>query len=91
MLQLFSEIKLTDYGLANMRGEYYVHLVCPYCHRWKWVRLHEPQITLEDVLDSFWLFECAVHGLLLEKPLQAHESRIPSRAHCSNSLMKPFD
>ncbi len=73
-----------------MRGEYYVHLVCPSCHRWKWVRLHAPQLSLANVLGSFWLFACPVHGLLLEKPLQAHESRIPFPAPDLISILRLF-
>jgi len=71
-----------------MDGEYYVHLVCPHphCHRWKWQRLYAPQLTLGDVLSIFWIFECPVHGWLVEKPLQAHESRIALSASLSHSL-----
>ncbi len=69
-----------------MHGEYYVQLLCPYCPRWKWLRLHGPQLTLEDVVENLWAFKCPVHGLLLEKPFQAHESGIPFRVYRSNCM-----
>jgi hypothetical protein len=78
-------------GTETMHGEYYVHLLCPYCHWWKWLRLQRPQLSLEDVLGRCWVFRCPVHGVLREKPLQAQESRVPFRAHRSISIKELFD
>lgn len=61
-----------------MRCDYYIHLVCPFCHRSKWALLRDQRASLEELLGTFWKFECPVHGPLREKPLQAHEKlRLP--------------
>lgn len=56
-----------------MGGNYYIHLVCPFCHRSKWMLATELGATCSDLLNTFWEFECPVHGPLREKPLQAQE------------------
>jgi hypothetical protein len=66
-----------DYALidlpAGVQRVCYVYLVCPTCHRNKWVRLQDSRLTRDELLEIFWAFTCPVHGLLFEKPLQAHE------------------
>jgi hypothetical protein len=52
---------------------YYIFLVCPTCHRSKWLLLMKPQISRDELLNTFWAFECPVHGALSEKPLQVAE------------------
>ncbi len=51
--------------------DYYVCLVCPHCFRSKWALKRSLEMSLEDVLNTFWEFECPAHGPLWEKPLQA--------------------
>jgi len=56
-----------------VRGNYYIHLVCPLCYRSKWVLVPELETTRDNLLHTFWEFEFPVRGPLREKPLQAHE------------------
>jgi len=60
--------------MASARG-YYVYLVCPHCFRSKWVLKRDLALTLEEVFNTFWEFQCPVHGLLREKPLEASEKK----------------
>ncbi len=55
--------------------DYYVRFVCPRCFRSKWVLKRDLDLTLEEVLNRLWEFECAVHGPLREKPLEASEKK----------------
>ncbi len=50
---------------------YYVCCVCPHCFRSKWVLKRNLEMSLEGLLNTFWEFECPVHGPLRERPLQA--------------------
>lgn len=54
---------------------YYVRFVCPHCFRSKWVLKRDLALTLEEVLNAFWEFQCPVHGPLREKPLEASEKK----------------
>jgi len=74
-----------------MSGDFCIHLICPYCQRWKWVHLHEPGLTRGQILNSLCVFNCPVHGLLLEKPLQAHERRIALRKYHPAWLIELID
>ena len=56
-----------------MGEDFYLQLMCPSCHRSKWVLVQNLGVTRVDLLNTFWEFECPVHGLLREKPLQVHE------------------
>lgn len=51
--------------------DYYVCFVCPRCLRSKWVLKHNLEMSLEEILNTFWEFHCPVHGPSREKPLQA--------------------
>jgi hypothetical protein len=53
--------------------------------------VHTPEATREHLLNSFWKFECPVHGLLFEKPLQVNESRFVPRDRLCVWLMRRFD
>lgn len=55
-----------------MGRDYYVCLVCPLCLFSQWFFHRDLEMTRDEVLNSFWTFECPVHGLQGEKPLQAH-------------------
>ena len=58
--------------------DYYVRFVCPFCFRSKWVLKRDLALTLEEVLNKLWEFECPIHGPLREKPLEANEKKPPA-------------
>ncbi len=58
---------------AQVERDYYIRFVCPRCFRSKWALKRNLGLTLDEVLDTLWEFECPVHGPLREKPLQATE------------------
>lgn len=59
--------------------DYYVRFVCPYCFRSKWVLKRDLALTLEEVLNALWEFECPFHGPLREKALEASEKKPVAR------------
>src|SRR5437879_4822028 len=64
----------TSLELRNTPFEsYYILLVCPSCRRSTWTRLRKRGASREILLNTVWEFQCPVHGLLREKPLQAGE------------------
>lgn len=56
-----------------MGRDYELRLRCPQGDRDTWVTLEDREETLEQVLHMFWDFECAVHGVQREVPMEAHE------------------
>ncbi len=58
-----------------MGRDYYVRFVCPHCFRSKWVIRRDLALTLAEVLNTFWEFQCPSHGSLREKPLEASEKK----------------
>ena len=54
-----------------MNGDYYICLVCPLCLTPQWRFCRCVPMTREEILDSLWTFDCPIHGLQAEKPLQA--------------------
>ena len=52
---------------------YYLLLVCPSCRRSNWICMRKRGVSRESLLNTVWEFECPVHGLLREKPVQADE------------------
>lgn len=57
-----------------MFAEYYVQLVCAQCRRSMWLLFQrDASDTRDDLLNTFWSFECPVHGRICEKPLQVHK------------------
>lgn len=57
-----------------MFAEYYIQLVCAECHRSMWLLFQrETSDTRDDLLNTFWSFECPVHGRICEKPLQVQK------------------
>src|SRR5258705_1825350 len=56
-----------------MHGSFYVQLICPRCHRSKWLYLQGIDSTAADLLNTFWDFACPLHGPQHEKPLQVNE------------------
>jgi predicted RNA-binding Zn-ribbon protein involved in translation (DUF1610 family) len=55
--------------------DYYVRFVCPHCFRSKWVFKRDLALTLAEVRNTFWEFQCPVHGPLREKPFEASEKK----------------
>jgi hypothetical protein len=51
--------------------DYAVRFVCPHCFRSKWVLKLNLELTLDQVLNTLWEFECPVDGPLGEKPFEA--------------------
>src|SRR5258708_21613740 len=56
-----------------MHGSFYVQLICPRCHRSKWLYLQGIDSTAADLLNTLWDFACPLHGPQHEKPLQVNE------------------
>jgi hypothetical protein len=52
-----------------VRRDYHVLFACPHCLRSKWVLKRDLEMSPDQVLNTFWGFECPVHGRLREKPL----------------------
>ena len=57
-----------------MHGNFYVLLICPRCHRSKWLYLEGIESTAADLLNTHWDFPCPIHGSQHEKPLQVNET-----------------
>jgi hypothetical protein len=57
-----------------MPGNFYILLVCPRCHRSKWLYLEGINSTATELLNTYWDFVCPIHGPQCEKPLQVDES-----------------
>jgi hypothetical protein len=68
-----ARISLSEVTAGIVPGNCYIFLVCPFCHRSKWVLLIKPGATRDEILNTFWSFECPAHGSLYEKPLYAEE------------------
>jgi hypothetical protein len=56
-----------------MPKDYAVRLRCPYGDHDAWVTLEKREETLEQVLQMSWDFECPVHGVQREIPLEVSE------------------
>ena len=69
------ETDSSEFTDTEMGQDYYVRFVCPYCFRSKWLLKRDLALTLEEVLNTLWEFECPVHGPLREKPLEANEKK----------------
>lgn len=72
-------------GLITARGakvgrDYAVRLRCPYRDEDSWVILQNREETLEQVLRTPWDFECSLHGVQREMPLEANERGSPGRS-----------
>jgi hypothetical protein len=59
-----------------MPKNYSVRLRCPYSDHDTWVSLEDKQETLEQILRMPWDFECPVHGVQRELPLEVSEKTI---------------
>jgi hypothetical protein len=56
---------------------YAVRLRCPYGDEESWVVLEKREETLEQILKTHWDFECSVHGVQRELPLEANHKGPP--------------
>src|SRR5215472_370233 len=56
-----------------MTKDYAVRLRCPCGDEDRWVSLRKREESLEQVLRTPWDFECGVHGVQQELPLEARE------------------
>ncbi len=60
-----------------MGKDYAVRLKCPYGDEDKWVILQNREETLKQILSAPCDFECPVHGVQREIPMQASEEWLP--------------
>ncbi len=58
---------------SRVARDYAVRLRCPYRDEDRWVILQNREETLEQVLHTPWDFECSLHGVQREIPLEAKE------------------
>src|SRR2546422_857548 len=70
ILLIFRERKAAR---ANVAKDYSIRLKCPYGDEDKWVALQNREETLEQILSSAWDFECPLHGVQREIPMEASE------------------
>jgi len=80
--------------LAEGRGRkvgknYAVRLRCPYRDEDRWVVLQNRTETLDEVLRTPWDFECSLHGVQREIPLEATEKGPTGSATGSEPHAKP--
>ena len=60
-----------------MAKHYAVRLKCPYGDEDKWLILQNREEALGQILSMSWDFECPVHGVQREIPLEASEKGLP--------------
>ena len=70
--------RLTQARGRKVAKDYAVRLRCPYRDEDRWVILRNREETLDEVLRTPWDFECPLHGVQQEMPLEAREKE-PSR------------
>lgn len=80
--------------LAEGRGRkvgknYAVRLRCPYRDEDRWVVLQNRTETLDEVLRTPWDFECSLHGVQREIPLEANEKGTAAPALGSEPSKQP--
>lgn len=60
-----------------MAKDYAVRLKCPYGDQDQWVILQNREEGLEQILDTPWDFECPLHGVQREIPVEASGKGLP--------------
>jgi hypothetical protein len=65
--------RLTAVRGRKVAKDYAVRLRCPYRDEDRWVVLQNREETLEQVLRTPWDFECSLHGVQREIPLEGSE------------------
>jgi hypothetical protein len=61
---------------AAVEKDFAIRLKCPYGDEEQWVLLQNREETLEQILSTAWDFECPVHGVQREFPMQASEKEL---------------
>src|SRR5260370_1263630 len=56
--------------------DYELRLRCPHGDNDVWMTLENRDESVEQLLETYWDFECAIHGVQREVPVEAHE-RLP--------------
>ncbi len=62
---------------TNMGKNYAVRLKCPYGDEDMWMILQNREETLKQILSTPWDFECPVHGVQREIPIEASDEGLP--------------
>jgi len=62
---------------TNVAKDYAVRLKCPYGDEDKWVILQNREETLKQILSTACDFECPLHGVQREIPMEVSEERLP--------------
>ena len=70
----------------NVTKNYAVRLRCPHRDEDSWVILQDRKETLEQILRTPWDFECSLHGVQREMPLDASEQGSPFHPEPQASL-----
>jgi hypothetical protein len=60
-----------------MPKNYAIRLCCPHGDHDEWVILENREESLETILHLTWDFECQLHGVLREMPIEAREEGAP--------------
>jgi hypothetical protein len=68
--------KSTEAREREVAKDYAVRLRCPYRDEDQWVLLQNRHETLDQVLRTPWDFECSLHGVQREIPLEASEKGV---------------
>lgn len=78
---------------ADVGRNYELRLRCPYGDKDTWVTLQDRDESLEQILHMFWDFECSVHGVQREVPMEAHEKveSTARKARAAAPLKSPRD
>lgn len=63
-----------------MATDYIVRLKCPYGDRDQLVLLENRQESLAQILETSWDFECPIHGVQREIPLEGNQKSLWSRS-----------
>lgn len=71
-----------------MKTDYRIRLKCPHGDEDRWVGLRNREETLEQVLSTPWDFDCTVHGVQRELPLDAREARLATTSRLTGGLEK---
>ena len=66
-------------GIA-LGKDYELRLRCPHGDNDCWVTLWNREESLEQILHMFWDFDCSVHGVQREVPMEGHEKVPPPRS-----------
>jgi len=80
--------KLTVHARPLVSKNYQVRLRCPCCDAESWITLEARSESVEQILQTVWDFECEVHGVQRELPMEATE-RDPASGALSQQSASP--